>query len=230
MAKGLWLRMQPLWRLGPIRRQFGFGHGQAIDRYYIEQFLSTYASDVRGHVLEVAENKYTKRIGGERVTRSDVLHVDPANPRATIIADLQREDDIPASTFDCIILTQTLQCIYDVRAVVATLYRSLKPRGVLLATLAGISQVSRVDMDQWGEYWRFTSCSTQRLFSERFPADMVTVKAYGNVLTCVAMLQGLVVDELRREELDYHDPDYEMLITARAVKPPAETETPSAAR
>jgi hypothetical protein len=33
----------------------------------------------------------------------------------------------------------------------------LKPGGVLLATVSGISQISRYDMYRWGDYWRFTT-------------------------------------------------------------------------
>jgi hypothetical protein len=44
---------------------------------------------------------------------------------------------------------------------------------------------------------------------------------YGNVLTAIALLHGLAAEELRQEELDYFDPDYEILVTVRAVKPNA---------
>jgi hypothetical protein len=46
----------------------------------------------------------------------------------------------------------------------------------------------------------------------------VTVTSYGNVLAATAFLQGLAAEELHPEELDYRDPDYEVLISVRAVK------------
>jgi hypothetical protein len=95
----------------------------------------------------------------------------------------------------------------------------LKPTGILLATFPGISQISRYDMDRWGDYWRFTSLSSRRLFAEVFPAAQVTVEAHGNILAALTFLHGLAVEELRQEELDFHDPDYEVVITVRAVKP-----------
>ena len=67
--------------------------------------------------------------------------------------------------------------------------------------------------------WRFTTLSARRLFGEVFPTENVTVEAYGNVLVAVAFLHGLAAEELRQEELDHRDPDYEVLITVRAVKP-----------
>jgi SAM-dependent methyltransferase len=154
--------------------------------------------------------------------QSDVLHAAPGNPDATLVADLTRAEHLAANAFDCIILTQTLQYIYDLRAAMRTLYRILKPDGVLLATCPGISQTSRYDADHWGEFWRFTTLSAQRLCTEVFPEDGVTVQAYGNVLVAMAFLYGLILPELRRDELEYHDPDYELLLTIRAVKPPDE--------
>jgi ubiquinone/menaquinone biosynthesis C-methylase UbiE len=148
-----------------------------------------------------------------------VLYVKEGNPKATIIGDLTSADHIPSNTFDCAILTQTLQFIYDVPAALKTLYRILKPGGVLLVTFPGISQISRNDMDNWGEYWRFTTLSSRKLFEEVFPSEQLTIAAYGNVLTALSFLHGLATEELRQEELDYRDSNYEVLITVRAVKP-----------
>ena len=213
------VRFGSLRRLQPIGRIFGSEWGQCIDRYYIESFLARHAADIHGHVLEVADNTYTRQFGGTRVQQSDVLHVSPQHPGATITADLTCADHLQSETFDCVIFTQTLQFIYDVRAALRTLYRILKPGGVLFATGNGISQIARWDMDHWGEYWRFTSLSAHKLFTEVFPVSHVAVQAHGNVLTAMAFLHGLVSEELRQDELNYFDPDYEVLITIRAVKP-----------
>ncbi len=151
--------------------------------------------------------------------RSDVLHLTGC-PGATIIADLTGEEPvIPSEAFDCIILTQTLETIYEVRPAIRTLFRILKPGGVLRATFPGIRNVSRYDMDRWGEYWRFTTLSATKLFTEVFPKECISIEAHGNLLTTMSFLHGLVSEELSREELDYHDRDFELLITLRAVKP-----------
>lgn len=218
-----WVRFGDLRRVTPVSRAFGCDRGECIDRYYIENFLARYAQDIHGAVLEVAENTYTMRFGGDRVMKSDVLHVSPGNPRATIVADLSSDNCLAPNTFDCIILTQTLQFIYDVRAAVFTLHRILRPGGVLLATFPGISQISRYDMGRWGEYWRFTTLSARRLFDAAFSTGSVSVDSYGNVLAANAFLQGLVLEDLRTQELDYRDPDYELVITVRAVKLASET-------
>jgi len=205
-------------RLTPISPNFGYERGLPGRRYYIESYLSQHAQDIHGHVLEIGDDTYTRKYGGSRVTRSDVLHVTTGNPKATIVADLCSADCIASNTYDCVIFTQTLQCIYNVRAAIRTLHRILKPGGVVLASFSGIAQLSSYDMARWGEYWRFTSLSARRLFEEIFPRENIEVKSYGNVLTAIAFLHGLAAEELSREELDYHDPNYEVVITLRAVK------------
>jgi SAM-dependent methyltransferase len=217
--KTMWIRWGSLRRLKPISSVFGFDRGQPIDRYYIETFLQRHNADIHGRVLEIGDPGYTRKFGGDRVTRPDVLHAMPGNPQATMVGDLATGDGIPKGTFDCMILTQTLLFIYDVSEAITNCYAALKSGGVLLATMPGISQISRYDMDRWGDYWRFTALSAKRLFGDVFQPENVTVQSYGNVLTAIAFLHGLAAEELRQKELDYYDPDYEVLITVRAVKP-----------
>ena len=206
-------------RLQPISSVFGLDRGSPIDSYYIETFLHKNSNDICGHVLEIGDPGYTNKYGGSCVTISDVLHVQPGNSKATIIGNLETGEGITEDTFDCIILTETLHVIYDFRAAIANTYLALKPGGVLLVTFPGISQISRYDMDRWGDYWRFTSLSAQRLFAEVFPAENITVEAHGNVLVAISFLHGLAVQELSQEEFDYYDPNYQLSITIRAVKP-----------
>jgi uncharacterized membrane protein YkvA (DUF1232 family)/SAM-dependent methyltransferase len=213
------VRFGSLRRFEPIARHYGMQWGQDISRYYIEGFLTEHAVDVKGRVLEIEDNTYTLRFGGDKVTHGDVLHVQPGYPKATIIADLTCADHISSDTFDCIVFTQTFQAIYDVRAVVRTLYRILKPGGIVLATTSGITKISLSSMQKWGDYWRLTSLCARRIFTEVFPEQCVQVYKYGNVLTATAFLQGMITKEFTREELDFHDPDYEVIVAVRATKP-----------
>lgn len=207
-------------RVTPISRQFGWDRGQPIDRYYIERFLSHRTADIQGHVLEIQNNSYTLKFGGQRVTHSDVLDIAEDNPQATVHADLTDANHLPADTYDCIICTQTLLLIYDVRAALRTLQRLLKPGGILLVTIPGIAHpLCRSEINDGGEdYWRFTSFSARRLFAEVFPAANIEIETYGNVLAATAFLHGLAAEELRPDELDYCDPDYEVSIAVRAKK------------
>jgi len=212
-------------RLEPFSRDWGYDRGSPIDRHYIENFLASHTADIRGRVLEIGDDEYTRRFGGDRVSTRDVLHVTEGNPKATISGDLASAPHIPSGAFDCIILTQTLQLIYDTRAALSTCFRILKPGGVLLATFPGISQI---DAGEWGNtwYWAFTTQSAKRLFEEVF-TGLVEVESHGNVLTSISFLHGLALEELREEELSHTDPQYQMLITVRALKDDQQDGSPS---
>lgn len=204
-------------RTTPISRHFGYDRGKPVDRHYIEDFLGRHAADIRGRVLEIGDNAYTVVFGGDRVTRSDVLHVDPAARGATIVGDLQEGGNLPSDAFDCVVLTQTLHLLFDLHAVVATLHRILKPGGILLVTAPGVSSV---DSGEWGGSWMWslTAASLSRLLSGPFAENDVGVTTYGNVLTAVAFLHGLAEDELRREDYGVTDPHYPVIVAGRAKK------------
>ena len=217
------LRLRPVFwgnlrKTTPFSDVFGYDRGpQSIARYYIDQFMADCAPDIQGYVLEIGDDTYTKRLGNN-VNQSDVLHVVSGNPKATIVTDLTKDTTIPENTYDCIIMPQTLPFIYDFRSALKRTNEILKPGGVLLVTLSGISQISRYDMERWGEYWRFTTLSATLLFEEFFSSNNLKVEPHGNVLAAVALLEGLASRELTKNELDFHDPDYELTITIRAIK------------
>jgi hypothetical protein len=224
LHKGL-LRSRPrgpinlgdLQRTTPISSSFGTERGKPLDRRYIEQFLASHAHDIRGRVLEVGDDYYTRAFGGNRVTRCDVLHGGRGNPHASLTGNLEERDQLPCEAFDCIILTQTLQYIFNLPQAVDSLHRSLKPGGVLLATVPGVSSVER---GGWGSswYWSLTSTALQRLLETQFPLSGLTVQTYGNVLSAVCFLHGLVEEDIGSQELDARDPFIPVIVAARATK------------
>ena len=206
-------------RVTPYRPAFGWYRGECLDRYYIAKFLGAHARDISGHVLEVAEPMYTLQFGADRVVASDVIDLDRENSKATIFDDLTSAASIPDKTYDCILCTQTLLCIYDFQAAIRTMHRILKPGGVSLVTVPGIAQLCPASMMGAGaDYWRFTSHSAKIAFNEIFGKENVSIETFGNVLSAVGMLHGLVSKEFDSAELDHHDPDYEVTIAIRAVK------------
>jgi len=50
--------------------------GKPVDRYYIEEFLKSHKELICGKVMEIAENTYTWRYGGDNVRESLILHVE----------------------------------------------------------------------------------------------------------------------------------------------------------
>jgi peptidoglycan/xylan/chitin deacetylase (PgdA/CDA1 family)/SAM-dependent methyltransferase len=190
-----------------------------IDRYYIEGFLQRHAEDIRGHVLEFYDRMYTVRIGGNRVIRSDVLNIEPDNPHSTFVGDLAAANDLPTETFDCIIMTQVLSYVYDLKSAIRTVHRVLKKGGIVLATMPGITPFHKLP---WPWMWTFTTASAERLFEECFPAKQTTVESNGNVLAAIAFLHGLAPQELSSEELDHQDSSYPVILTVRALKPSVE--------
>ena len=204
----------------PVSRVFGSDRGRPIDRWYIERFLERHRADVRGRVLEVAESTYTGWYGDGSVTSSDVLYAAEGLSEATVVGDLTTGDGLPSAAFDCFICTQTLQLIYDVAAAARGTHDLLVPGGVLLCTVPALSQTSRVDRERWGDWWRFTSASMRRLLGEVYGADNVTVTAHGNARVAASFLYGLAVEDLDPTALGADDDEYELVITARAVRAP----------
>jgi SAM-dependent methyltransferase len=210
----------PAW-LGTIRRttplsdHYGRDRGTPVDRYYIEQFLDSERAAVRGRVLEVLNRNYTERFGSG-IERSDVLDIDPDNPLATVVEDLAAADGIATSSFDCFILTQTLQYVYDLEATVAHAHRILRPGGTLLCTVPVVSRIDRAELDS--EYWRLTAAACSRLFGDAFGPSNVVVRARGNLLGSVAFLLGMAAEELKTRELEEDDPFFPVVVTVRATK------------
>jgi SAM-dependent methyltransferase len=222
LARRIKHRQRPvLWgtlrRTRPFSDYWGYERGLPVDRFYIESFLARFAKDIRGSVLEVQEADYTKRFGGPQVIASEVVDINPGNPEATIVADLAVPGSLPAERFDCVILTQTLQYVDDPASAVANLCTALTPGGTLLVT---VPSVQRIDPDlATVDRWRFTPLGLEDLVRRGCPDCDIEVSGYGNVLSTTAFLMGLATDELRRRELEHHDPDFPLVACARVHRP-----------
>jgi SAM-dependent methyltransferase len=200
----------------PLSRIWGYDRGLPIDRYYIEQFLAAHVSDVRGHVLEVGDAEYSRKFGGDRVTKQDVLHLDSSNPAATIVGDLSTPGLLPAGAFDCIIMTQTLQFVRDVPTALKQIREALRPGGVALMSLPGVAPLCA---DEWNGsfYWRFTEASFREMLADSFEASKIEVSAFGNLYAATLFLHGAAMEETVRKKLDPLVPEYAIVLAARAV-------------
>jgi SAM-dependent methyltransferase len=205
-------------RTSPVSDEFGFDRGTPIDRIYIEDFLRRNRPSITGRVLEIGDDTYSRRFGAEQIIRQDVLFVTAGNPAATIIGDLSQVGVLPLGAFDCLLITQTLHLIYDMRAAVREMYRALRPGGVALVTVPGIT---RIDRGRWSKewYWSLTEASARRLFGEVFGEKNVDVDTDGNVYAATLFLQGLAAEEADTDKLAEFDPCFPVTINIRAEKP-----------
>jgi SAM-dependent methyltransferase len=199
----------------PVSESWGYDRGTPVDRIYVHRFLDRHREAITGRVLEVQDDRYTKRFG-HAVERSDILDIDPSNTRATVVGDLASPGAFEPDVVDCFVLTQTLQFVYDVQSAVKTVRRLLRAGGVVLATVPAASRVSRGRVD--GEFWRFTAASVRRLFADEFGGANVDVVTYGNSLTVAASIVGLAFEELPRATFDSDDEHFPLIVAVRAVK------------
>ncbi|MCW3005583.1 MAG: class SAM-dependent methyltransferase [Solirubrobacterales bacterium] len=197
----------------PLSTRFGLDRGRPVDRVYIERFLAAHATDLHGRGVEIYEPTYLERFGGARMERVDVLDADPASTRATIRGDFAA---LPADSFDCFVCTQTLQAIADPLTALRQAHAALRPGGVLLVTVPGISQIA--PGDPFPDHVRYTSHGLRELAAQVFAQP--EVRAHGNVAAAAAFLYGLAEAEVGAGLLGEaeDDPAYELLITLRAVR------------
>jgi SAM-dependent methyltransferase len=196
----------------PLSYQYGFDRGLPVDRKYIEAFLTTHADSIQGRCLEIKVDDYVQRFGGQRVARCDILDVDASNPRATIVADLQEMGGVHDETFDCAVVTHTLQYLRDPKRGVEQLHRVLKVGGTLLITVPCLGKVEPSAID----YWRFMPDGAMALFDgDAWAADLT---AYGNALIGVAIVTGMATRDMPSRAWTTNDPDWPCMVGIRAIK------------
>lgn len=195
--------------------EYGLDRGTPVDRVYIDRFFAARAADIRGAIIEVGGPVFSSR-HGRGVVSTDIVDIDGANERATIVADLSAPDALPRSAYDCAVVPQTLQYVSDPRAAVTNLHDSLRPGGVLLITMPVIAQIDghAAEVDRW----RVTPVGLRDALAAWCPNADVSVESAGNVLVATAFLQGIAAEEMRATDFDVTDPMYPMIAMARVVR------------
>lgn len=204
-------------RFGSLRRvqplgEWGFERGTPVDRYYIEQYLDRHAHLIRGHALEVDNNRYSTRYGA---TSIDIVDIDPHNPHANLIGDLADDTTLPLATYDVAVVTQTLQLVSKPLDAVRNLVAALRPGGSLLLTVPMISRLANP-----ADRWRWTPRGMLDMLAEAAPpgAELESI-GLGNGLAGRAFLFALAVEDLETAVLEVTDDDYPLIVAARVTVP-----------
>lgn len=202
----------------PTGKLFGSDRGGSIVRYYIDKYMMQNQKYIHGNVLEIGDRHYTEQYGTNINGLGYVLHYDK-NIKETqydFVGDLCDGTGLNYDFYDCIILTQVLMYVEKIEEAADILVRSLKKGGTLLITVAGIANISHLDIDRYDYYWNFTESSIKKLF-ERSNTDC-EIYSVGNCKSVCAFLQGMSYQELLQSDLNYTDRDYPLIVLAKVTK------------
>lgn len=188
------------------------GDSSRIDAYYLKDFISQEVSKSGSKILFSGSNVYSDYLKQDKNINPDNL---PFEGEEKFLSNLV---NLPAESFDCIILIQILHMVYNLKTIIKTLNDLLKPNGVLYATFPGTCHHHCWEED-FTAYRVFTRISLTKIFEENFISKSIKIKTYGNVLTAAALLHGVPAAELTFKELKTVDKQYPVIITVKAFKP-----------
>ena len=209
------------WPQNVVSKAMGCDRGMTISRWYIEKFIRDNSMYIKGDVVEIGDNSYTmqygKNINNSYIFTADINKTEIRNSKV-IYGDLQNGKGCQSNIADCFILTQTLPFIFDVNNAAKYIVDMLKPAGVALVTVSGISMISEYADSRWGHYWGFTKQSLQLLFRPYVDEKNIMIMSYGNAKTAAAFLYGLCQQDLCREDFLYNDELVPVVLCAKIVK------------
>lgn len=198
--------------LQPISECYGYDRGTPVDRPYVETFLNQHREHIRGHGAEIKSDTYLRRYGRSQINFTTVIDIEPHNTNIQLRADLTEPNSLPPETFDCIILTQTLQLLANPTIALANCHQALRPNGTLLLTVPCLGRIS--PSNRTHDRWRFTPAGLWELLTTWDGPTNVT--SYGNLRVSIAALLGEATEDLTPTELEYHDPDFPLIACATA--------------
>ena len=159
----------------------------SITRWYSDHWIEKWQAHLHGRVLRVCA----------------------ADLRAGSIESLAPEE------YDAVICSLQMQSVYDLDSAIEAMCRALKPSGVLVATLPGVTTAQGADEN---DFWRFTELSARRLLGQNFPEHSIHVQGFGNVLAGIAGLHGVPADEFSECELQTPGAQHPVVIGVFARK------------
>ena len=196
----------------PISNYFGFERGDPIDRYYINNFIYENKNKIKGKILEIGDNRYSRNYTGYK----KVIGIVPG--KNILIYNLEKKPKKNIGKFDCIICTQVINYTFDFTSVIKNLHKLLNNGGSLLLTCSSTTRISNYDKNRYGDFWRFTDISLKKILVKFFNKKKIKVETFGNVSVCSKFLYGLSTDELSFKELNFKDKNYPLIICCVAKK------------
>ena len=197
----------------PSSDDHGFDRGTPLDRRYIETFLARHQDAFQGAVLEVGDDRYSRRFGAP--SQTTIVDVDRANPRATLIADLCEPASLPVAAYDCIVLVETLHLLPAPTACITNCQRALVSGGSLLVTVPALKRLNPRHPES--DYWRFTPAGLELLFERTWDGPL-TIESFGNLRVCLGFLCAQVVEDLDDDDFARNDPRFPLTVAAHARK------------
>ena len=204
-----------MYHANPADPYNGGSRGTTVSRYYIKRFL-----DYACGAIPRRENLKTYEVGDARYSNYYYPNAYHGVLDYKAGQDLTKNETLPKGEFDIFFCTQVYNFLFDVPAAISGSRQVLKDDGYLLCTVVGnVSQVIRGDMEDYGDYWRFTHLGIRRLIERFFDKDKIEIISYGNAMATTAYIQGMCVEDLPRKELlDELDPEYALVIGIIARK------------
>ena len=202
---------RPSWgnlrRVTPLSEMYGFDRGTPIDRYYVDKFLSTRRALIAGRVLEIQTTDHARRYG----TGASVMHTLDINAafNPTYLCDLASADVVPAGSYDCFLLPNTLCFLRDLDAALRHARRIVRSGGVILATVPAFVPLTPDVPD----FWHASADGWRQVASRVWPDCKTSIETHGNCLAAAAAIYGVAAEELTAAELDVLDPRYPVLVT-----------------
>ena len=209
----------------PLTRNFGIKRGTPIDRYFInkkiEDFLeSLRQKDKKYRVLEIGGLDYLEK-NSDFYESFELVMTNSNKKKSNIICkdlnEIYKGEFDKIKKFDFIICTQVLNFVKNDLNALKVMYELLKNDGLIIGSVTGmISPLSLYDYKRWGAYRGYTDQGLRSIFEK---ANFSTkIETHGNFELGYEILNGSVVEDIKKEVLEVKDPLFQITHTFSASK------------
>lgn len=205
-------------RAGPLSVGNHNGASTPIDQFYVSEFVDSNVDAVRGRVLAARNSVLVDRVSVSRVSSVDVFDIDPYNVSANILTDLCDPVAFDPASYDCIVMTQTIQRLADPELALKVLWQALRPGGTILLSSPVIGPVDPVHgINQ--DLWRYSSNGLRSLVTSVLPDAQCSARDFGSLATAIGFLAGIPTEKMPRRALSWHDERTPVVACARLDRP-----------